>query len=171
MHPLRGVFAWASLMCLLILATVAAFGLPLSHPGPQDAKQIERGRYLVRIAGCNDCHTGGYRENAGHMPEKEWLTGGNHLGFRGPWGTTYAPNLRVYMNAVTEDQWVVIAHTAEFRPPMPWFALHAMKEEDLRAIHRFVKHLGPAGGPVPTYVPPGQEPAGPYVLFPEAPTR
>ena len=164
-------FAWMSLMCLLILATVAGSRLTLTPPRAEDATQIERGRYLVRIAGCNDCHTSGYLESAGNLPERVWLTGGDRLGFCGPWGTTYATNLRVYMNALAEDQWVAIARTAEFRPPMPWFALHVMTEPDLRAIHRFVKHLGPAGGPVPAYLPPGDEPAGPYVLFPPPPTR
>jgi hypothetical protein len=42
-----------------------------------------------------------------------------------------------------------------------------MSEGDLRAIYRYVLHLGPAGKPAPDYVPPGQKPAGPYVQFPE----
>ena len=29
------------------------------------SKLIERGRYLVKIAGCNDCHTAGYPEAGG----------------------------------------------------------------------------------------------------------
>jgi len=73
------------------------------------------------------------------------------------------------MNRVTESQWVKVAHTAQFRPPMPWFALHEMTEDDLRAIYSFVRHLGPSGTPAPSYVPPDQEPAGPYVLFPMPP--
>jgi hypothetical protein len=28
--------------------------------GESDSQQIERGRYLVKIGGCNDCHTVGY---------------------------------------------------------------------------------------------------------------
>jgi hypothetical protein len=104
----------------------------------------------------------------GKVPEKDWLTG-DRLGWRGPWGTTYAGNLRTYMNAISESQWVKIAHTGEFRPPMPWFALHEMTEQDLRAIYRFVKHLGPSVGPEPSYLPPDQEPKGPYVLFPQPP--
>ncbi len=42
-------------------------------------------------------------------------------------------------------------------------------EDDLRAFYRFVRKLGPAGGPAPAYVPPGQEPKGPFVQFPAAP--
>ena len=125
----------------------------------------DRGRYLVKIAGCNDCHTPGYAQTGGKIPEKDWLTG-NSMGWRGPWGTTYASNLRLYMQSLSEDQWVTIAHTAQFRPPMPWFNLHDMPEQDLRAIYRFIRNLGPAGNPAPAYLPPDKEPEGPYVLFP-----
>ena len=128
-------------------------------------KSIERGRYLVRIAGCNDCHTAGYAESGGTVPEKQWLTG-SPVGFRGPWGTTYPANLRLTMSRLSEAQWIKVGHTTQFRPPMPWFALRDMSTEDLRAIYRFVRHLGPAGSPAPDFVPPGQAPAGPAIQFP-----
>ena len=41
----------------------------------------------MRIGGCNDCHTGGYLEKTGAVPERERLTG-DTLGWQGPWGTT-----------------------------------------------------------------------------------
>jgi mono/diheme cytochrome c family protein len=125
----------------------------------------DRGRYLVKIAGCNDCHTPGYAETAGKVPEKDWLVG-DKTGWRGPWGTTYSSNLRLYFQHLSEDQWVTIAHTVELRPPMPWFALRDMTEQDLRAIYRFIRSLGPAGEPAPDYLPPEKEPVGPYILFP-----
>jgi hypothetical protein len=102
------------------------------------------------------------------MPEKEWLTG-NKLGWRGTWGTTYPANLRLTMNEIDEEQWIKAARTKQFRPPMPWFALRDMSEEDLRAVHRFIRHLGPTGSHAPAYVPPDQAPAGPYVQFPMPP--
>jgi mono/diheme cytochrome c family protein len=135
-----------------------------------DKGSIERGRYLAKIAGCNDCHTAGYAVNGGNVPEKQWLTG-DQLGWRGPWGTTYPANLRLTMQKLTEEEWLKTAKTAKLRPPMPWFALHDMNEADLRAIYRFVRYLGPAGQPAPAYVAPGQEPKGPYILFPEPPKR
>ena len=130
-----------------------------------EPEDLQRGRYLARIAGCNDCHTPGYAMSGGKVPEAQWLTG-DKLGWRGPWGTTYPTNLRLYMAGMTEAQWVKRAKTMQTRPPMPWFALHDMTEEDLRAFYRYVKSLGPAGQPAPQYVPPGQEPRGPYVQFP-----
>ena len=135
---------------------------------PADRQSIERGRYLTKISGCNDCHTPGYGMSGGKVPEKQWLTG-DVLGWNGPWGTTYPANLRLIMNGITEAQWLKTAKTAEYRPPMPWFTLHEMSTQDLRDIYRFVKSLGPAGEPAPAYVPPGQTPKGPYVQFPAPP--
>ena len=132
------------------------------------AAAIERGRYLVRITGCNDCHTPGYAQSGGKLPEKQWLTG-DALGYRGPWGTSYPGNLRLRLNQLTEDQWVKLAKSTEYRPPMPWFALRDMSAQDLRALYRFVKHLGAAGESAPAYLPPGQEPRGPVVQFPQPP--
>lgn len=132
------------------------------------SEKLERGKYLMKIAGCNDCHTAGYMATAGNVDEKLWLMG-DTLGWRGPWGTTYAPNLRLYFDKITEDQWVKIARTVETRPPMPWFALRAMTEQDLRAIHAYIKSRGPAGGPAPAYVPPDKEPKPPFAQFPSPP--
>ena len=132
------------------------------------SKDIQRGRYLAKIAGCNDCHTPGYAMSGGKVPEAQWLTG-DKLGWRGPWGTTYPTNLRLYMAGMSEAQWVKRAKTMQTRPPMPWFALHDMSDHDLRAIYRFTKSLGPAGEPAPAFVPPGQTPQGPFVQFPAPP--
>ena len=102
------------------------------------------------------------------MDEKLWLTG-DAVGWQGPWGTTYPANLRLVLARLSEDEWVRVAKSAQYRPPMPWFALHDMTEADLRALHRYVLHLGPAGEPAPAYLPPGQAAKGPVVAFPAAP--
>jgi hypothetical protein len=133
-----------------------------------DGVSVERGRYIAKIAGCNDCHTAGYAMSGGKIPEKDWLMG-DGLGWRGDWGTTYAPNLRIYLQTMSETQWVSTAKNLKARPPMPWFALHDMSESDLRSFYRLVKSLGPVGKPAPSYLPPGQTPKGPYAQFPAAP--
>ncbi len=150
---------------LRVLAAGMLALLPAAVAKPDD---IERGRYLVKIGGCNDCHTPGYAERAGVVPERQWLTGSD-LGWQGPWGTTYASNLRLVMARMSEAQWLQLARTAQYRPPMPWFNLHAMSERDLRAIYRFVQHLGPAGTPAPAYVPPGGSVHTAVIRFPEPP--
>jgi len=97
-----------------------------------------------------------------------WLTG-DMLGWRGPWGTTYAVNLRTYIASLAEEQWIAAARILKTRPPMPWFTLNIVYDEDLKAIYQFIRHLGPAGEPAPAYVPPDQEPKTPYALFPSPP--
>lgn len=73
------------------------------------------------------------------------------------------------MQQLSEEQWVKKAKTLNTRPPMPWFNLHDMMTSDLRALYRYVRHLGPAGKPAPAYVPPDQTPPQPYVQFPAPP--
>jgi mono/diheme cytochrome c family protein len=149
---------------LLFLTAAGAFGCA-EHASRSETDPVERGRYLVKIGGCNDCHTVGWPQTGGQIAEKDWLTG-SQLGWRGPWGTTYASNLRLFMQTLSEDEWVKLAQTAQFRPPMPWFTLHMITEPDLRAMYRFIISLGPAGQPAPAYLPPDQEPQGPSVQFP-----
>lgn len=133
-----------------------------------DDAQLERGRYLVNIGGCNDCHTAGYLMAPGSIPEDEWLKG-DRLGWSGPWGTTYPSNLRLLLPRLSESQWLTLARGANYRPPMPNEKLHIMSDEDLLAIYHLVKHLGPAGEPAPPALPPGQTPPDPVILFPAPP--
>jgi hypothetical protein len=152
------------------LVTCAAYAADAPKSQGASSKELARGKYIVQIGGCNDCHTPGYAMSGGKVPEKDWLVG-DQLGWRGAWGTTYPVNLRLYMQKLTEAQWMKTAKSIETRPPMPWFALHAMTDADLRALYRFVRHLGPAGAEAPAYVPPDQEPKPPYVQFPGPPPK
>lgn len=150
----------------VLAAALAAAALPaLAEPTAAD---LERGRYILQIGGCNDCHTPGYAMTGGKVPEAQWVTG-DALGWQGPWGTTYPANLRLYMQGLTEEQWVKKAKALVTRPPMPWFALRDMTSGDLRAMYRYIRHLGPAGEPAPAYVGPGQAALTPVVQFPAAP--
>jgi mono/diheme cytochrome c family protein len=153
---MRPIFAFS----LLVISLSAA-----AQQAQKADPSIARGRYVIAIAGCNDCHTPNYPQAGGKVAESEWLTG-DALGWRGPWGTTYATNLRLYMQNLSEDEWVKKAKALNARPPMPWFNVQHMSTADLRAIYRYVRHLGPAGKPAPAYVPPDKTPTGPYVQFP-----
>lgn len=124
------------------------------------ADDIRHGRYLIQTSGCNDCHTAGYMQKGGHVPEAEWLTG-DAMGWQGPWGTTYPPNLRLLFRQMDEKTWLARARLP-MRPPMPSPSLRAMSDDDLRAIYRYVKSLGAKGQPAPAYVPPGGKVATPY---------
>jgi len=161
------------LLCTLLLLAVAGTCLQAARAGSggsgADHSLVDRGRYLARVSGCNDCHTPGYFMNEGKTPVEQWLTGGD-LGWRGPWGTTYGSNLRLFVKDMSESQWVEVARTLKRRPPMPWFNLNTMDEADLRALYQFIRSLGDPGQPAPAYVPPGEEPKTPYALFPSPPT-
>jgi mono/diheme cytochrome c family protein len=136
---------------------------PATHPDG-DEQLLARGEYLVRIAGCNDCHTPGYAESGGQVPEAQWLVG-TPLGWSGPWGTTYPANLRLKLSDMDEAAWLAYSSNLHTRPPMPDFAVRTMSEDDRRALYRFVRSLGPAGQPAPAYLPPGTQPKPPYVQW------
>jgi len=150
------------LVAVALVGTVKLVG-GAAFAGETANEMIERGRYLVTVSGCNDCHTPRYGEKNGKVPESEWLTG-DSLGFQGPWGTTYPANLRVSMSTMTEGQWIKRAR-APMLPPMPWFNLAKMSDDDLRAVYRYVKSLGPKGRPAPIAAAPGAQVKTPYILF------
>ncbi|WP_425482182.1 cytochrome C [Cognatiluteimonas profundi] len=135
-----------------------------------DTELLARGEYMVRMGGCNDCHTPGWNDSAGQLPTQHWLTG-SPLGNKGPWGTTYPANLRLKVADMDEATWMSYTANLHTRPLMPDFAVRAMHEEDRRAIYRFIHSLGPAGQPAPAFLPPGQDPSPPYLelVLPPAP--
>jgi mono/diheme cytochrome c family protein len=159
---------------LLVVAALSANPCLLTSPAFADDASgennlVARGRYLAQVSGCNDCHTDGYLMNNGNVPANQWLKGSS-FGWHGPWGTTYGSNLRLFMSNMSEAEWVKTAHTLTRRPPMPWFNLNAMHDDDLRALYHFVRSLGEPGKPSPAYLPPGELPHTAYASFPAPPT-
>ena len=148
-----------------VVASIAADAPPRSIPKGPGGRTIERGEYLVMITGCHDCHTPNFLVNGGKSTETEYLTGGK-VGWRGPWGTTYPANLRLYFRNCRRTNGSAWPRRFSARPPMPFFSLNAMSEGDVRAIYKYIRWLGPAGVPAPSFVPPDKEPPPPYVQFP-----
>jgi mono/diheme cytochrome c family protein len=142
-----------------------------SEPYVLAGSEIEAGRYLVVVGGCNDCHTEGYLQTEGNVPEEAWL-GGSMLGWRGPWGTTYPSNLRLRAQEWTEEAWVQTLRERKTLPPMPWMNVNQMSDGDARAMYRYIRSLGALGSHAPLPVPPDQEPSTPYLsLMPVEPMR
>ena len=138
------------------LAAAAPHAPHVVAASPEDA-----GRYIALTAGCVECHTPNYMMLHGKVAESEWLTG-SPLGWRGPWGTTYASNLRLVASTMPAEAWVAMIRARNERPPMPWYNVHHMSDADLTAVHRYLVKLGVAGTPMPAPLPPDAEPPGPY---------
>ena len=166
--------AWGVAIAVAGIALSAAAAEPTRRPamGPNAAEKptdVARGRYLALVGGCNDCHTSGFAPTGGKVTEDKWLLGEGVVGFRGPWGTTYAPNLRLVVAAKTEDDWVGFVRDLKTRPPMPWFTLNQWSQRDLRALYRFIRQLGPPGEATTAFLPPETAPKGPVIQWPAPP--
>lgn len=152
-------------LAALMTASIAAFGI---HPGgttagepviagsvPPDPARLARGEYLARVGGCHDCHTPGYAQAGGKAPRELWLTG-DDTAWQGPWGSSFASNLRLTLQGYTDERWLAYARSLRTRPPMPWFTLGQMSDEDLLSLLTFVQALGPKGEPAPPALAPGE---------------
>lgn len=158
---MRAIVVASAALALTACQPAAETGSASASDAPS-GDAIQRGRYLVKIAGCNDCHSAGYIQSGGKPAEAEWLRGGQ-VGYHGPWGTTYASNLRLTVNTLAEEDWVEMLGTRTARPIMPWSSVNAMTEDDRRALYRYIKSLpGEVGPAAPEALPPGQTPVTPY---------
>lgn len=112
-----------SILALAILA-LPALATPTGTPpaaaapaAPAPASVVARGGYLVKIMGCNDCHTPFHLGPQGPEPDMSrmlsghpqelvmppppalgngpwvWIGGATNTAFAGPWGVSFAANL------------------------------------------------------------------------------
>ena len=134
----------------------------------QQMTDVERGRYVVEIMGCNDCHTPGYLVRRSNLPAEDWLVGST-LGFHGYFGTTYPTNLRLAVWNMSEEDWLILAKNMREGSAMADVMLPETADQDLRAIYRFIRYLGPKGTPAPTSLPKGVQPTTQYIDVPARP--
>lgn len=148
------------------VALLVASSLNAQTPHVIAATPEQAGAYLLIVGSCHDCHTPNWVESGGKTSKDSLMTG-RGLGFKGPWGVDYSKNLRVIADREGEDHWVSTLKTADDGDghlPMPWHNTAKMSDEDLRAMWKYVKSLGPAQGErIPRGVKPGKEPTGPYI--------
>ncbi|HEY8320614.1 MAG TPA: hypothetical protein VIG46_02315 [Candidatus Baltobacteraceae bacterium] len=151
-----------TLVAIAAVALLAAAGAGIASPVSTARSNVSaaRGRYLVTIGACNDCHSPGWRESDGALPVEKWLVGSS-IGLREAWGTSYPANLRVLFSRITEDQWLFEVRTRGGR--MQWHDLRVLTTDDRRSIYRFVHGLGPKGALTPDDLPPDREPRTPYI--------
>jgi mono/diheme cytochrome c family protein len=119
--------------------------------------QVERGKYLVTIAGCNDCHTPGYFLG---KPDFSRTLSGSDVGFTIPGlgafvGRNLTPDKETGLGKWTDEQ-IVTAFTKGVRPDgrqlapiMPWQELAALAPDDAKAIVAYLRSIPPVKNAVP----------------------
>src|SRR5215475_10917946 len=75
---------------LLAVLAISCAERQQAAPPKAAVDPIARGKYLVSIVGCGDCHTPGTLYG---MPDTTRLLAGSELGWEGPWGLSYPRNL------------------------------------------------------------------------------
>jgi mono/diheme cytochrome c family protein len=145
---------------MIALCTVGALH---TLPAKADDAEIARGKYLVTIAGCNDCHTPGYFFG---KPDMARFLGGSDVGFEIPGlGVFVGPNLTPDPTGLgdwTNEQIVTALQTGvrpdgrQLAPIMPWHAFANLTKEDVTAIAAFLKGIPAVSNKVPDPVGPGQ---------------
>ena len=126
---------WAALAAIppLVLIAVAKPGAPLK------VDQVARGKYLVTLGGCNDCHTPFKVSDKGPVPDMARMLSGHphdtrlpapdlkpgpwsvatagNTAWVGPWGITYSANLTPDTNSGlgiwTEDMFIKAMRTGK----------------------------------------------------------
>jgi mono/diheme cytochrome c family protein len=147
-------------IALLAGAAGAALILPVVGDWRAEAagrEQVLRGKYLVTLGLCNDCHTPGYFFG---KPDMGRFLGGSEVGFDIPGlGVFHGPNLTPD-NETGLGRWsaddIVRAIQTGVRPDgrvlapvMPWHAFAELAKQDAHAIAAFLKSLPPVSNKVP----------------------
>jgi mono/diheme cytochrome c family protein len=135
----------------------SVLGLVCVASGSAQQSQVERGKYLVTLGSCTDCHTPGYFFG---KPEMARYLGGSEVGFEIPGlGVFHGPNLtpdsETGLGSWTIAQIVTAIQAGrrpdgrELAPIMPWRAFANMTKDDATAIAVFLKSIPAVKNKVP----------------------
>ena len=173
---------WIALLSLIMTATAVWLTLVSATPARRHstamgtAAKVKRGEYLTTVMGCNDCHTPGVLFGA---PDFSRKLSGSELGWKGPWGVTYArnltPDLETGIGKWSEAEIVKTIRTGQkpdgsvLLPPMPYQDFAILTDADAYAIAAYLKSIPPIQHKNLERVPPGQDAAGSILVFPAPP--
>jgi len=142
-----------------LLAAVAALTMtaPLMPADAADPAAIARGKYLVGIASCHDCHTPGYFLG---KPDMARFLGGSEVGFEIPGlGVFHGPNLtpdkETGLGGWTDAQILTALQKGTtpngrmLAPIMPWHAFANLTPQDAQAVVAFLRSIPPVKNKVP----------------------
>jgi mono/diheme cytochrome c family protein len=131
---------------------------PLDAPVPQPdlSNPAKRGAYLVKIAGCGDCHT---PQDSHGQPLPGLDFAGGQV-FEGPWGKVASANITPDMSGLpyeaiyTEAMHAGSVKGRALNPIMPWDAYRRMSDEDLEAVFAYLKTVKPVRHYIDNSLPP-----------------
>lgn len=148
----------------LAFVTASVIALP-AFAAMADDTQITRGKYLVTISGCNDCHTPGYFLG---KPDMTRFLGGSDVGFEIPGegvfvGPNITPDKKTGIGSWTPEQIVKAIQVGErpdgriLAPIMPWRAFATLTADDAMAIAAFLQSSKPVSNQTPGPFKPGEK--------------
>ena len=134
---------------IAVAAVAAVAGSANLLPRAHAESPVERGAYLVVIAGCNDCHTPGFFFG---KPDPEKYLGGSDVGFEIPGlgvfnGRNITPDKETGIGNWTDEE-IATALTMgkrtdgrQLAPIMPYPSFINMTKEDVAAIIAFLHSI------------------------------
>jgi mono/diheme cytochrome c family protein len=171
---------WTSRTALVaLIGSVVVAALAISCANQQQSQQaaapamskVDRGKYLVSVLGCMDCHTPGSLYG---FPDTTRMLSGSELGWTGPWGTTYPRNLTPDSTGIgswSENDIVTAIRTGvrpdhtPLLPPMPWPMYSHLTDDDAAAVAAYLKSIPPVSHHNPARLAPGAK-APAALVFP-----
>ncbi len=139
---------------LIGIATAAVAAIAVTAillPRARAESPVERGKYLVVLSGCNDCHTPGFFLG---KPDMAKYLGGSDVGFEIPGlgvfpGRNITPDKETGIGSWSTEQ-IATALTTGKRPDgrmlapiMPYHSFSYLTKEDVAAIVAFLQSIPP----------------------------
>ena len=148
-----------------VLLLAAAVMVPFVKSNAAET-QVQRGKYLVSIISCSDCHTPGTFLG---KPDMKRYLGGSDVGFEVPGlGVFYGPNLtpddETGLGKWTKEQIATTITTGKrpdgriLAPPMPVESFKNLTHADALAIAAYLKSLPAVKNKVPGPFGPTEKP-------------
>src|SRR6266853_5119905 len=159
-------------MMLGVAGLMAQSATKPAAPASTDAAKIARGKYLMTIGACNDCHSPKLDPQQHPDPKRPFsgrpqttqapsqTTTEIHASldltaWAGPWGVSYGANLSPdpetgLKKRYTEASFIKTLRTGkkpegeDLQPPMPWELYKVFSDDDIKAIRNNVKSAAPA---------------------------
>jgi mono/diheme cytochrome c family protein len=139
----------ASYCSFAAACVVLALATTVACPARADDAAVQRGKYLITVAGCSDCHTPGALIG---QPDMARYLAGSDTGFVIPgagiyYGQNLTPDKETGLGGWSSEQIVAALRTGKtpdgrtLSPVMPYPAFANLADADAEAIAAFLKSL------------------------------